>query len=221
MIAPPKPPAQDELEALIKEARERQLRRRLLAAAGVAVAAALGLGIYAILVGGGSQQHSTTSRNRPQAAAAPCSSAAGWRLRIHGRWSEPTESNTAPLAVTRIGAQACTLRGYPQIVLLGASGHKLNFPYTHRGDLVVAARTPRAVHVAGGGSAFFLLNKSSCVVRNAKLARRLQVRLPGVRGLLTLRLPHYPMLGYCPTGLMTVAVSPIVANLGQAAAELP
>ncbi len=221
MIAPPKPPAPDELEALIKEARERQLRRRLLAAAGVAVAAALGLGIYAFLVGGGSQQHSTTSRNRPQAAAAPCSSAAGWRLRIHGRWSEPTESNTTPLELTRIGAQACTLRGYPQIVLLSARGHQLNFPYTHRGDLVVAARTPRAVHVAGGGSAFFLLNKNSCVVRNAKLARQLQVRLPGVRGVLTLRLPHYPMLGYCPTGLVTIAVSPIVASLAQAAAKLP
>ena len=38
MIAPPKPPAHDELEALIKEARERQLRRRLLGAAGIAVA---------------------------------------------------------------------------------------------------------------------------------------------------------------------------------------
>jgi hypothetical protein len=37
-LAPPKP-SHDELEALIKEARQRQLRRRLLGAAGVAIAA--------------------------------------------------------------------------------------------------------------------------------------------------------------------------------------
>ena len=43
MTAPPKPPPHDELEALIKEARARQLRRRLLGAAGIAVAAATGL----------------------------------------------------------------------------------------------------------------------------------------------------------------------------------
>jgi hypothetical protein len=48
MIAPPKPPSHDELEALIKEARVRQLRRRLLGAAGVAIAAALGLSAYAL-----------------------------------------------------------------------------------------------------------------------------------------------------------------------------
>jgi Protein of unknown function (DUF4232) len=48
MIAPPKPPSHDELEALIREARERQLRRRLLGAAGVAIAAALGLSAYAL-----------------------------------------------------------------------------------------------------------------------------------------------------------------------------
>jgi hypothetical protein len=51
MIAPPRPP-QDELEALIKEARARQVRRRLLAAAGIAIAAAIALGVYALTVGG-------------------------------------------------------------------------------------------------------------------------------------------------------------------------
>jgi hypothetical protein len=38
MIAPPKPPSHDEREALIKEARARQLRRRLLGAASMAMA---------------------------------------------------------------------------------------------------------------------------------------------------------------------------------------
>src|SRR5215471_19310161 len=51
MIAPPRPPSHDELEALIKEARARQLRRRLLGAAGLAIAAALALSVYAFLAG--------------------------------------------------------------------------------------------------------------------------------------------------------------------------
>lgn len=53
MLAPLRPP-QDDPELLIKEARERQNRRRLVGAAGVAIAAALGLAIYAITLGNGS-----------------------------------------------------------------------------------------------------------------------------------------------------------------------
>jgi hypothetical protein len=54
MIAPPRPPTHDELEALIKEARARQRQRRLLGAAGVAVAA-LGLSLYASHSGGSAE----------------------------------------------------------------------------------------------------------------------------------------------------------------------
>ena len=53
MLAPPKPPSHDDPGALIKEARERQLRRRLVGAAGVAIVAALGLSAYALAIGGG------------------------------------------------------------------------------------------------------------------------------------------------------------------------
>jgi hypothetical protein len=52
MIAPPRPPSHDELEALIKEVRQRQLRRRLLGAAVVAISAAIGLGAYAFTTAG-------------------------------------------------------------------------------------------------------------------------------------------------------------------------
>ena len=228
MIAPPRPPSRDELEALIKEARERQLRRRLLSAAAVATAAAIGLGIYAATTGG-SKHAGTASRGGPPAAVAPCSAATGWRLRLDGLWSEPTEQNTAPLEVIRIGRQSCTLHGYPRIVLLGAGGHKLDFRYNHHGDVVVARRSPRAVPVVSGSSAFFLLNKNSCISRERNVARRLRVWLPGVRGRLVLRLPHYHLLGYCPMKFphgtidpgKVITVSPIVSSFARAAARLP
>src|SRR5262249_17154453 len=68
MIAPPKPPSHDDLEALIKEARARQLRRRLLGAAAVAIAAALGLGIYAITLNSGTGSTTGNSPSRPAGA---------------------------------------------------------------------------------------------------------------------------------------------------------
>jgi hypothetical protein len=49
---PPRPPSDDELEALIREARNRQRRRQLFLAAGVAIAGALALVAYAVAVAG-------------------------------------------------------------------------------------------------------------------------------------------------------------------------
>jgi hypothetical protein len=53
--SPPRLPSQDELAALIREARERQLRRRLLGAVAIAVTAATCLGIYAVFSPGSSR----------------------------------------------------------------------------------------------------------------------------------------------------------------------
>jgi hypothetical protein len=64
MIAPPKPTSHDELEALIKEARARQLRRRLLGAAGVAIASAAALSIYAFTLGNGGRTNLVSGSGR-------------------------------------------------------------------------------------------------------------------------------------------------------------
>jgi hypothetical protein len=217
MIAPPKPPAHDELEALIKEARARQLRRRLIGAAGVAVAAALGLSVYALATGG-AQHAATASGGGPKAAGAPCNVAAGWRLSLYGLWSEPTGQHTAPLRVTRVGSESCALDGYPKIVLLNGRGHKINFRYSHRGDMVIAARPPHVVDVAGNGSAYFLLNKYRCDYRTVGVVQWLRVGLPGVHGWLVLRLPRSSLLDYCPADppSRTIAISPLVAHPRQA-----
>ena len=64
MISPPRRPP-DELELLIREARARQLRRRLLGAATVAIAAAVGLSVYGLLLGNGPPQTSTARAGTP------------------------------------------------------------------------------------------------------------------------------------------------------------
>jgi Protein of unknown function (DUF4232) len=219
MIAPPRPPSRDELEALIKEARARQLRRRLLGAAGLAIAAALGLCIYAFLIGG-TDRTATAGGGQPQAGAA-CGIAGGWSLSLSSLWAEPTGQHTAPVVLKRLGSTPCTIAGYPRVVLLNVHRQPLGFRYSHRGDLVVAPRPPHPVHVGANGSAFFLLNKYRCDIRALSAARWLRVTLPGVSGALTLRLPHYPIIDYCPADppSRTIAVSPIVGSLAQAAAH--
>src|SRR6476620_4486825 len=127
MIAPPKPPSHDELEALIKEARARQLRRRLMGAAGVAIVTALGLIVYGLTAG--PAKRSSTGGNASPQAVLPCTTAGGWRLAINGDWSEPTGEHTAPVRITRTGARPCALDGYPTVVLLNARGQRLGFRY--------------------------------------------------------------------------------------------
>lgn len=94
MIAPPKPP-RDELELLIKEARQRQLRRRLLGAAAVAIVAAIGLGIYALTGGNGDRSATDGS---PRDGAPAC------RARRFGRTSgtcnRPTPSSGSERATS-------------------------------------------------------------------------------------------------------------------------
>lgn len=104
MIAPPRPPSHDELEALIKEARARQVRRRLLGAAAVAIAAALGLSIYAATVGG-------SNRNNGAAPIGPggvplCRSSQ-LSMSIGGQGA--TQMVLGGAVITNAGGEACAL----------------------------------------------------------------------------------------------------------------
>jgi hypothetical protein len=120
MIAPPRPPSNDQLEALIKEARARQLRRRLVGAAGVAIAAGLSLGAFAFVTGGASRQD-TGSPNQPASApfcrASQFSSSAG----LNG--AVGTLAGTVRLTNTTTGA--CSFpTGRPRVSVLWR-GHVL------------------------------------------------------------------------------------------------
>jgi Domain of unknown function (DUF4232) len=218
MMAPPKQPSHEEPEALIEEARARQLRRRLLGAAAVAIAAAVAFGAYALAEG--PTQEAATASGSPARAATACGVAGGWRLRPDGLWSEPTGQHTVPLAVTRTGSQPCTLDGYPTVVLLDSFGQRLAFTYSHRGDQVVTSRAPGVVHVEGHGSAYFMVDKYRCDIRSRSAARWVRVKLPGVSGWLVTQLTER-IIDFCPAEPPsgTIAVSPLVGELIQASRQ--
>jgi hypothetical protein len=219
MIAPPRPPSHDELEALIKEARARQLRRRLLGAAGVAIAAALALSAYVLAVG--TDQRMSGAARSQAGSATGCGVAGGWHLTLDGLWSEPTGQHTVPLAVTRTGTQPCTLDGYPTVVLLNSQGQAIPFDYGHH-DQVVTTHPPRVVRVDGNGSAYFIFNKYRCDIRAQSGARWVRVELPGVSGWLITPLRDR-IIDYCPAEppSRTVAVSPLEPKLSQASWQPP
>jgi Domain of unknown function (DUF4232) len=104
MIAPPRPPSHDALEALIKEARARQLRRRLLGVTGVAIAAAIGLSAYALTIGGWGHTKLTT---RPESAGLPlCRST---QLSVTAGMNGATGTMDGVATLTNAGATACAL----------------------------------------------------------------------------------------------------------------
>jgi hypothetical protein len=212
-------PGIHERELLIREARERQRRRRIGAAAALAVVSAAALSVYSVVAAGTS--HATAGADREAVAATgPCDRSSGWRLASGPPWSEPTGQHTASVRLLRSGSTACTLRGYPAVVLRDSHGRTIPFRYTHRGDTVVRGGPAQTVRVSGHGTAFFVFDKYRCDLHSTRIARSLFVRLPGVHGSLPLRLPHYPIMDYCSPGgpSTTIAVSPIVARTADAAA---
>jgi hypothetical protein len=113
MIAPPKPPAQDELELLIKEARERQLRRRLLGAAGVAVAAAIGISTYAFVTAGAVRNVPPQPAVQGRGSVSLCRSSQ-LSMSIGGQGATQMILGAAVIANT--GGEACALpKGRPVV----------------------------------------------------------------------------------------------------------
>lgn len=112
MLAPPKPPPHDELEALIKEARARQLRRRLLGAACVAFVAAVGLTTYALENGHGARAES----GLPQRSVPICRSS---QLSVNAIWDGAAGHSFNFFTLTNKGVTACSLpSGSPSVLLI-------------------------------------------------------------------------------------------------------
>jgi hypothetical protein len=121
MIAPPKPPSNDDAEALIKEARARQLRRRLLGAAGVAIALAIGLGVYALFVGNGTR--ATPTGGSTSAAATFCQAS---RLSTSVFFQGATQMMVGGAMLTNISGSTCALPPGRPAVRIALHGKRLS-----------------------------------------------------------------------------------------------
>lgn len=128
MIAPPKPPAPDDLEALIKEARERQLRRRLLGAAAIAIAAAIGLSVYAMKTVGTNRHASAEGSSGPVASLCRSTQLSA----TAGGFVGATGSIIGGATITNTSRSACSLpAGKPTV---SPSWHGAPMPVQTRTD---------------------------------------------------------------------------------------
>ena len=166
MIAPPKPPAQDELELLIKEARERQLRRRLLDAAGVAVAAAVALSIYAFVSGGRLDNVAQPPAQGERANAPLCRSS---QLSANAGFQGATQTMLGSVTLQNTSGTACSLPGRRPQMSISWRGKRLP---TQERKMVTGPPWPRARVIAPGAKADVFFQWWSCGGSGPKAAVR-------------------------------------------------
>jgi len=165
MIAPPKPPAQDELALLIKEARERQLRRRLLDAAGVAIAAAVVLSIYAF-VSGRLDNVAQPPAQGVRANAPLCRSS---QLSANAGFQGATQTMLGGVTLQNASSTACSLPGRRPQMSISWRGKRLP---TQERKMVTGPPWPRARVIAPGAKADVFFQWWSCGGSGPKAAVR-------------------------------------------------
>jgi Domain of unknown function (DUF4232) len=156
MIAPPKRPSQDELELLIKEARERQLRRRLLGAAAIAIAAAIGLSAYAFAIGGKLDNAAQPPAQRARASAPLCRAS---QLFASASFQGATQTMLGGVTFQNISGTACSLPGRRPQMSIGWHGKQLP---TQQRNMATAPSWPRAGTIAPGATADVYFQWWSC-----------------------------------------------------------
>jgi Domain of unknown function (DUF4232) len=202
MLAPPRPPSHDEFEALIKEARERQLRRRLLGAASVAVAAAVGLAVYAFTIGDGSQG-GVTSSSLPGAAPLCRSS----QLSVAAIWNGAVGNLFNFFTITNRGAGACSLPSGRPSVLLVRHGSPLEVEERAAADGSFPGK-PVATLVPGGRAVVHLdwFNWCGPHLAFARTTTNVTVRFPdGLRVTAPHLLGQPPCMGSAHPSVLTVS----------------
>ena len=166
MIAPPKPPAPDELELLIKEARERQLRRRLLGAAGVAIVAGVGLSVYAFLAAGKLDSVGQPPAQGGRASAPLCRAS---QLSTSAGFQGATQTMLGGVTIQNISGTACSLPGRRPQMSISWRGKVLP---THERKMMTGPPWQGARVLAPGAKADVLFQWWSCGGSGPKAAVR-------------------------------------------------
>lgn len=151
MITQPRLPSSDQLEALIKEARARQLRRRLLGAAGVAIATALVLTAYAFVAGGKVDNLTQPPAHRGHAGVSLCRSS-HLIMSIGGQGA--TQMVLGGALITNTGGETCALPTARPVVRITWQGKPIR----------VRQPVPRPGEVQSGTAAHVLAPGAKAVV---------------------------------------------------------
>jgi hypothetical protein len=216
--APSRPLEDDELEALIEEARRRARRRRFGYAAVLVFAALLGGGLYLGFHGNGGRVTPSDGKSRAAAGGAPrCRSAA---LRLSSTELVPMTGETGGIfLLANRSPTKCIIEGYPRVQLI-VRGRPLPFRYKNGGGPYVTTRRPQAIVMAPRARAYFLVAKYRCDAGPASpSASEIRVAPPRTSGSLALRVPSG--LEYCQASRHeeqrldpgnTVVVSPVAAS---------
>jgi hypothetical protein len=134
---------------------------------------------------------SAPSRDGPACRSAQLQLSAGPRI------SEATQQDTLLLVFRNVSAAECVMRGYPAITMADSAGHQLDFSYSRHADQMLSSAPPELVTLPPRGFAYSAVNKNTCVGFASRSAASADVTPPGQREPLVLKLPHYPILGYC------------------------
>ena len=163
VVVSPDERRQEELQALIREARERQRRRWMIGAAAVAVVAAAGLSVWAALPGARSVTPPQPAWHVRVSAFAPCSSSQ-LRISLPRRFAGLGHLN-GDLRFTNTSGVPCRLSGWPTVLAVEPSGKKiraihiphlweawaLQWPRSRAEQMVVLRRSRSAyVEIDGG-----------------------------------------------------------------------
>jgi Protein of unknown function (DUF4232) len=135
-----------------------------------------------------------------------------------------TEDSPLLLALHNIGGLSCTLKGYPRIRLVGATGTVYPFAYRNAGDQEVTRGLPRAVLVRPDATVWALINKVSCVLTDrGRVAAIVRVAPPGSATFLRVSIAASgAYLDYCaaPDPGHRVDVSPIEEDVADTSARM-
>ena len=143
--------------------------------------AMLAVAAVPLIIAGCSGGTSTAQHSRPATGIGRCPARA---LVLHpGTYVSPmTGEHAVMYALTNRGPAACTLQGYPQVVLTGAAGAVLPFRYAEGGGGYVTSARPVTVILAHGASAYILVAKYRCDLGIADNATTIKLTLPTTHG---------------------------------------
>lgn len=207
VVAPSEPPRRDELEALIREARARQRRRRLFGAAVVAIVSAVGLSVHVSLHG--RVEGSTHGRGGLTGVSSRCRTDQ-LRLSWLANGASAGESYVN-MTLTNVSARACELRGWPTLGFVLRGGRRIAVGAHHDYNGTQKGRLPiRPVLLRRHAAASFNVRTADHHMFDAvPTCSRVQAALvtpPGSKTALQVRQPGV----YCGRALL--AVTPLVAG---------